>query len=134
MSYPTRWDNGDWKADCDVCGRTYKASVLQKRWDGLMCCPDDWEMRQPQDFVRGVADTQIAPWLRPEPQDEFLPVCTLVTVQAIADYGTADCAQADINNGYLPGCTVDGGSCVAEFAVSGCSVSGNIPMGWDLNL
>jgi hypothetical protein len=37
-----------------------------------MCCEDDWEIRQPQDFVRGVADTQIAPWLRPEPTNSFV--------------------------------------------------------------
>jgi multisubunit Na+/H+ antiporter MnhC subunit len=41
-----------------------------------MCCDDDWEIRQPQDFVRGVPDTQIAPWLRPEPPDSFIPVTT----------------------------------------------------------
>ena len=74
MSYTPRYDHGDWIADCDLCGRKYKASQLIKRWDGLMCCEDDWEIRQPQDFVRGVADTQIAPWLRPEPQDQFIPI------------------------------------------------------------
>ena len=74
MSYTSRYDNGDWIADCDVCGRKYKASALTERWDGLMCCDDDWEIRQPQDFVRGVPDTQIAPWLRPEPADSFVPV------------------------------------------------------------
>lgn len=74
MSYTPRYDKGDWIADCDLCGRKYKASQLIKRWDGLMCCEDDWEIRQPQDFVRGVADTQIAPWLRPEPQNQFIHV------------------------------------------------------------
>jgi hypothetical protein len=39
-----------------------------------MCCRHDWEIRQPQDFVRGVADTQIAPWTRPEPTDQYLPI------------------------------------------------------------
>ena len=39
-----------------------------------MCCRHDWEIRQPQDFVRGVADTQIAPWTRPEPTDSFVPI------------------------------------------------------------
>jgi len=73
MSYTPRYDKGNWIADCDVCGRKYKASLLTQRWDGLMCCEDDWEIRQPQDFVRGVADTQIAPWLRPEPADSFIP-------------------------------------------------------------
>lgn len=76
MSYTPRYDKGDWIADCDVCGRKYKASQLQQRWDGLMCCSDDWEIRQPQDFVRGVPDTQIAPWLRPEPANTFIPVTT----------------------------------------------------------
>jgi hypothetical protein len=72
LSYIPRYDKGDWIADCDVCGRKYKASQLTQRWDGLMCCDDDWEIRQPQDFVRGVPDTQIAPWLRPEPADQFI--------------------------------------------------------------
>jgi hypothetical protein len=74
LSYIARYDKGDWIAICDVCGRKYKASNLKKRWDGLMCCDDDWEIRQPQDFVRGVADTQIAPWLRSEPSNSFIPV------------------------------------------------------------
>ena len=80
MSYYSRYDKGDWIADCDVCGRKYKASQLQKRWDGLMCCTQDWEIRQPQDFVRGVADTQVAPWTRPEPADQFIPINYWVSV------------------------------------------------------
>ena len=74
MSYIPRYDKGNWIAMCDVCGRKYKASALTKRWDGLMCCQEDWEIRQPQDFVRGVLDTQIAPWLRSEPSDSFIAV------------------------------------------------------------
>ena len=67
---------GDWNVLCDSCGRKYKASELTQRWDGLMCCDDDWEIRQPQDFVRRVPDIQIAPSLRPEPADSFVPVTT----------------------------------------------------------
>jgi hypothetical protein len=74
LSYIPRYDKGNWIAMCDVCGRKYKASALTQRWDGLMCCQDDWEIRQPQDFVRGIADTQIAPWLRSEPSDSFIAV------------------------------------------------------------
>ena len=97
MSYTPRYDKGDWIADCDVCGRKYKASQLIKRWDGLMCCEDDWEIRQPQDFVRGVADTQIAPWLRPEPQNQFIYFCDIYN-----------------NNGY------------AGICVSGCAIVGRV--------
>ena len=134
MGYFSRYDKGDWDAICDVCGRKYKASLLQQRWDGLMCCPDDWEIRQPQDFVRGVPDPQLVPWVRDEATDTYDFVCTLVTQQASADYGTADCAQADFNQGYLPGCTTEGSAGVSGYAIAGCAISGHIPMGWDLTL
>ena len=85
MSYTARYDKGNWKAICDVCGRLYKATMLQKRWDGLMCCDDDWEIRQPQDFVKGQADHQIAPWLRDESSNNFItfaftPPAVLISV------------------------------------------------------
>jgi hypothetical protein len=100
MSYKPRWDNGGWNVICDQCGRKFKDSDLQLRWDGLMVCSKDWEPRQPQDFVHGVADKQVPPFSRSEQQDAFIAVCTPLTCQGEADYGTADCAQADLNNGY----------------------------------
>jgi len=72
MSYRPRWDNGSWNVICDVCGRQYKNSELQMRWDGLMVCSGDWEPRQPQDFVHGVADKQAPPFTRPEQSDHFI--------------------------------------------------------------
>lgn len=73
MSYKSTYVSGDWLALCDVCGRKYKASKLKARWDGLMCCNADWEIRQPQDFVKAKADIVDTPWSRPEPEDEYLP-------------------------------------------------------------
>jgi len=73
MSYKPRWDNGGWNVICDVCGRQYKDSELQLRWDGFMVCSGDWEPRQPQDFVHGVADIQAPKWSRPEQTDYFIP-------------------------------------------------------------
>jgi hypothetical protein len=102
MSYRPRWDNGSWNVICDACGRMFKDSELQLRWDGFMVCSGDWEPRQPQDFVRGVADKQAPPFARPEQQDQFIFVCDLLTSQGIADYGTSDCARADVNNGFTP--------------------------------
>jgi hypothetical protein len=102
MSFKPRWDNGGWNVICDQCGRKFKDSDLQLRWDGLMVCSKDWEPRQPQDFVHGVADKQVPPFSRSEQQDAFIAVCTPLTCQGEADYGTADCAQADLNNGYTP--------------------------------
>lgn len=124
MSYRPRWDNGGWNVICDQCGRQFKDSELQLRWDGLMVCSGDWEPRQPQDFVHGVADKQAPPFTRPEQTDVFTPVCTLITTQGLADYGAADCAQADVDNNYRPECTLEGSSCISSYAVSGCSVVG----------
>jgi len=126
MSYKPRWDNGGWKVICDVCGRLYKESDLQKRWDGVMVCSDDWEPRQPQDFVRGVADKQAPPWARPEASDKFLFACTPITNQGIADYGVADCARADIDFGYRPVCTMEGSIAMPPTAIAGCAVAGKL--------
>ena len=65
------YKSGDWNAECDVCGQKYKASKLKLRWDGLRVCPKDFEFRHPQDFVRGVRDSQSTPFSRPEPPDIF---------------------------------------------------------------
>ena len=74
MSYKPRWDNSNWNVICDQCGRKFKDSDLQLRWDGLMVCSRDWEPRQPQDFVRGVADYQAPPFTRPEPEWIFIEI------------------------------------------------------------
>ena len=72
MSYKPNWDNGGWKTVCDVCGRVFKNNELKTRWDGLMVCNGDWEARQPQDFVHGVADIQAPVWVRAEQADHFI--------------------------------------------------------------
>jgi hypothetical protein len=74
MSYFSRYDKGEWAVLCDVCGRKMRSEDLRQRWDGLKVCNFDWEPRQPQDFVRGVADYQAPSWTRPEPSNQFIPV------------------------------------------------------------
>lgn len=74
MSNRNIYSRGNWNAICDVCGRQYKNTDLRKRWDNLWVCFQDYEERQPQDFVRGVADTQAVPWARPQGEDTFVPI------------------------------------------------------------
>ena len=90
MAYRPRYDRGDWKAICDICGRERKASELRQRWDGFMVCEADWEPRHPQDFVRGIADFQAPPFTRPEPADSFVLACT--TRSSIPAYAIPGCA------------------------------------------
>jgi hypothetical protein len=129
MSYKSRWDNGDWNVICDACGRMFKDNELQLRWDGLMVCSGDWEPRQPQDFVHGVADIQAPPWARPESSDNFILVCTPITSQGIADYGQADCATTDLNNNFVPLCTMEGSIAYPPTAIAGCCVAGKLAPG-----
>ena len=95
MSYRSTYIKGDWDAICDICGIKYKASQLRKRWDGFMVCSFDYEPRQPQDFVRGVADFQAPPYTRPESQDSFIGVCTPDGMSCIVDYAVVDCCVVD---------------------------------------
>lgn len=69
-----RYVKGEFNAICDVCAQKYKSSQMRKRWDGLMVCPNDWEPRHPQDFLRSVPDRQDVPWSRPETPDVFVPL------------------------------------------------------------
>ena len=102
MSYQPTYRRGDYKADCDDCGRTYKASRLRLRWDGQRVCYECWEPRQPQDFVKAQVDVQAPQWTRPEPADYFTNSCTTNT--SIAGYAIAGCMFAGntVNPGVVP--------------------------------
>lgn len=61
---------------------------------GLYACPEHWDFRQPQDYVRGVPDKMGTPWTQIiETQDA--PFCTPNGLSAVP--GNA-----------VPGCTVPG--------------------------
>lgn len=66
--------SGEYKVLCDVCGVVYRASEIKRRWDGAMCCPSDWEVRQPLDFLRVKPENNQLPFRRPDPVDQFIPV------------------------------------------------------------
>ena len=90
MSYKPVWDNGSWNVICDVCGRQYKNNELQMRWDGLMVCSGDWEPRQPQDFVHGVADKIAPPFARPEQSNSFIIIPILSNSSVLNSFAIND--------------------------------------------
>ena len=69
--------SGEWNLICDVCGKKIKAHKAKHRWDGLVVCPEDFEQRHPQDFVKARVDKITVPFTRPRPVDVFV----------IVDYG-----------------------------------------------
>ena len=103
------YKSGDWNAICAVCGFKYKASQLQKRWDGIYVCKDDYEVRHPQDFVRSRPDQKPLPFTSSEPDDLFTSVtytssvlgCPIHSDNAQADFAGANCAIVGRANGAL---------------------------------
>lgn len=71
MSRADFYKSGDWNAICDYCGFKYKFSKLKPTWDGFYICSGCFEVRQPQDFVRGVLDNQSVPESRPDSTPTF---------------------------------------------------------------
>jgi hypothetical protein len=101
----TWWKSGSWNTICDVCGSKFKAEDLKQRWDGLMVCKDDWEIRHPQELIRPIQDQAKLPWTRPEATDTFVgPTYTLNT----------------------SGCTPFGMSCQAGYGSAGCAICDNV--------
>ena len=67
---------GQWRTVCNQCGQNFHNIHLRREWTGLMTCfgpvtNNCFELRNAQDFVRGVRDKQAPPWTRPYPDKPF---------------------------------------------------------------
>jgi hypothetical protein len=88
---------GDYNAICDVCGRKFKFSRLRQKWDNTWACEQDWEPRQPQDYLKGIKDNMSVPLSRPDPPALFLdeiivtqtPIISLSFITNIVNYWLA---------------------------------------------
>ena len=56
----------------DRTGFATRAENTQREWQGLIVSKRVWEVRQPQDFVRGVNDIQTVPYPRPRQTNVFV--------------------------------------------------------------
>jgi len=74
MSKGWSYNSGQWSFICDSCGQKLKSGVARERWDGFRVCPECWEPRHPQDFLRTKPDNQSIPWSRPQTTDVFIVV------------------------------------------------------------
>jgi len=84
-------DLGDWNSVCYQCGRKFKASQLRRHWQGYFVCPQHWEPRHPQDFVRSVTDNMTPPWTQPMPADVFTQFCTPNGMSAVSGLSVSGC-------------------------------------------
>ena len=65
--------SGEWNLICDSCAKKIKSSIAKQRWDGFIVCPNCYEQRHPQDFVKAKIDKIIVPYIRP-PSDTYIVV------------------------------------------------------------
>ena len=126
--------DGQWNFFCDLCGAKQKSGRAMKTWNGLYVCRHHKEVRNPQDFIRGVKDDPSVPWTRPEKVPETFvpaPLCTLRSRNSLPAYGVPGCLTpglvnlsflpSDPNPGY-PQCTLEGLNSIPGFASPGCSI------------
>lgn len=87
---------GDWNVQCFQCGFKMKASEAVRNWQGYYVHPEHNEPRQPQDFVRGVPDMQIPPWVQPWPNVIYNYSLALI------GYGDGVTTQFQLGDGLYP--------------------------------
>lgn len=68
-----RWP-GQWRVICDVCGFKFHSNDLRKRWDNLMVCEKDWELKHPQLNLRLRTHQSIPDYRRQEQPDRFVSI------------------------------------------------------------
>lgn len=87
---------GDSWVICDRCGFAVHGSLARETWDGLTVCPEDWEARHDQDFVRARKEKQVADVIRPEGIDVYVSkICESRTAKA--GMAIASCAIAGVD-------------------------------------
>lgn len=77
--------SGEFNVTCDVCAKKIKSSQAKQRWDGFIVCPEDYEQRHPQDFVKARTDKVTVPFTRPIPTFVFTGV-NYITIYVDNDY------------------------------------------------
>ena len=123
----TYFKKGSHNIICDVCGGKFKFQEVQKRWDGLVVCKQDFETDHPQKYIRVRESGLAVPVIRDRPEDLFEYVCDPWTSSGYADFAEADCALADgtgISIERLIELFRPATSSVAAIAIAGYSIAG----------
>ena len=85
-----------WNVTCDVCSKKIKSHLAKQRWDGFIVCPEDFEHRHPQDFVKARIDKITVQFTRPIPEllfaEELVYACTEAGKTAVPAKAVAGCA------------------------------------------
>lgn len=109
---PHNYIPGDYYQLCDECGRKIRASISKKRWDGLIVCPADFEIRHPQEvFHNAISDKQAVADARPRPTEVNVSASTTIATAGSAGDSTIDVTSiSGMSDGQQISIELDGGS------------------------
>ena len=97
MTDHTYYADGQWNITCDLCGKKAKSGDVEKTWDNQYVCKHHKEMRNPQDFLRGIRDNQSVPFSRPVPPIQYVTS----TFRLLQESGGALLQEADAFGEYF---------------------------------
>ena len=95
----TTWP-GNWKVSCQVCGFQFPSSEIKKRWDGVLCCQEDWDSKHPQLLIKVREETSVPSFVSKD-SDIHIAYCSLEAQSAYPGLAIAGCALAG-NTRYSP--------------------------------
>lgn len=70
----SKYRPGDHLMQSDLTGRIAHRSEMRKMWNGLFCHKDEFEIRNPQDFLKGKKDQQSVETVRPRTTSTYTTV------------------------------------------------------------
>jgi hypothetical protein len=82
-----------------VCGGTFYASELRRQWNGIYACPKDFTLRNPQEFIRPVAERITPSLVLPDDTEGKLAVSTMVSGVA----SVISASLTDLRKAYTTG-------------------------------
>ena len=103
---------GDFYRICDRSGFKIRSGRTRKEWNNLIVWNRLWEIRQPQDFVKGIIDDQTVPQPRPRQPNVFLGIL-MTTTTADAALGSTTLqvvSTAQMQNGDTVEIMLDDGT------------------------
>ena len=72
MGHVSHYKEGQHLLVCDICGFFFHSEKKRKMWNGLIVDPRCYEIRHPQDYLRGRKDDQSVTDPRPEGGNKML--------------------------------------------------------------
>jgi hypothetical protein len=76
---------------------------MRKQWQGYYVCPEHWEPRHPQDYVKAVKEESSVPWSQEKPLEEYRMTCDPNAMTALPNKAIPGCAMPNyISPSFYP--------------------------------